>query len=152
MASTPVPVPISSTTARLCRLRDNVGSDPHPCGSAKAVVAKCSDARLSASASALFCAVEASLESRATTVAMGEGSGIARLSFVPSPAFTADYPKPASANPQNAQQPYSVIVHGIARAPGLGFEPLLRVSANARRRFAQGCPHLRGLPARTGKR
>jgi len=31
---------------------------------------------------------------------MGEGSGIARLSFVPSPAFTAEYPKPASADPQ----------------------------------------------------
>jgi len=31
---------------------------------------------------------------------MGEGSGIARLSFVPSPDFTAEYPKPASANPQ----------------------------------------------------
>src|SRR5262249_7453890 len=32
-----------------------------------------------ASASAIFCAVEASLESRATTVAMGEGSGMAQL-------------------------------------------------------------------------
>jgi hypothetical protein len=31
---------------------------------------------------------------------MGEGSGIARLSFVPSPAVTAEYPKAASANPQ----------------------------------------------------
>jgi hypothetical protein len=48
----------------------------------------------------VFCAVEASLESRATAVAMGEGSGIARLSFVPSPAFIAEYPKPASADPQ----------------------------------------------------
>jgi len=33
-------------------------------------------------------------------VAMGEGSGIARLSLVPSPAFTTEYPKPATANPQ----------------------------------------------------
>jgi len=77
-----------------------MASDQRPGASSKAEVANCSASKLSASASAIFCAVEASLESRATAVAMGEGSGIARLSFVPSPAFTAEYPKPASADPQ----------------------------------------------------
>jgi hypothetical protein len=77
-----------------------MASDQRPGASSKAEVANSSASKLSASASAIFRAVEASLESRATTVAMGEGSGIARLSFVPSPDFTAEYPKPASANPQ----------------------------------------------------
>ena len=77
-----------------------MASDQRPGASSKAEVANFSASKLSVSASAIFRAVEASLESRATTVAMGEGSGIARLSFVPSPDFTAEYPKPASANPQ----------------------------------------------------
>src|SRR5262245_27719092 len=67
------------TIASSGRWRKWMASDQRPGASSKAEAANCSAARLSASASTIFCAVEASLESRATTVAMGEGSGMAQL-------------------------------------------------------------------------
>src|SRR6516165_10059923 len=67
------------TAASSGRWRKWMASDQRPGASSKAEAANCSASKLSASASAMFCAVEASLESRATTVAMGEGSGMAQL-------------------------------------------------------------------------
>src|SRR5262249_57243292 len=67
------------TAASSGRWRKWMASDQRRGPSSKAEEANCSASKLSASASAIFSAVEASLESRATTVAMGEGSGMAQL-------------------------------------------------------------------------
>jgi len=73
-----------------------------------------SAAGLPASASAIFCTVAASLESRATTVVsrLREGSSITPLVF--SPSLTVEYPQAVAADSQNAQQLVRRLSTGLA--------------------------------------
>src|SRR5437870_4641635 len=90
-------------------------SDQCPDASSKAATAISSAAGLPASASAIFCTVVASLESRATTVVsrLREGSSITPLVF--SPLLTVGYPQAVPADSQNAQQLIRRLSTGLAR-------------------------------------